>query len=144
MKIKFKNIDKVKRRNNARKKDLDQIVKRATTRSALLVKAYAQEQIQRGVATGNPRPDGSIASGPGEFPKTDTGNLVNNISTQTKTEGTTVIGMIISSAEYSKHLEFGTRNMAARPFMQPSLDRNANKIKGIFVKEGLIKKRGRN
>ena len=144
MKIQFKGMDKAKKRNNARIKDIEQLVKKATTRSALLVKAYAQEQIQRGVATGNPRPDGSIASAPGQFPKTDTGNLVNNISTQTKTQGTTVIGMIISSAEYSKHLEFGTRHMAARPFMQPSLDRNAKKIKDIFRKEGLLKKRGRN
>jgi hypothetical protein len=30
--------------------------------------------------------------------------------------------------------------MAARPFMQPSLDRNAEKIRSIFVKEGLIDK----
>ena len=140
MKVNFKGFKELKRKNKERIKDFERDVVRATTRSALVVKSYAQEQIQRGTASGNPRGDGSFASAPGEFPKTDTGNLVSNISTQVKKEGQTVVGMIISSAEYSKHLEFGTRNMAPRPFMQPSLDRNAGKIKTIFVKEGIIDK----
>ena len=140
MKVNFKGVKKVQAKNKARVKDLSKDVIRATTRSALVVESYAKEQINRGTASGNPRGDGSFASAPGQFPKTDQGILVANISSQVKVEGSSVIGMIISSAEYSQHLEFGTTKMAARPFMQPSLDRNAEKIRSIFVKECLIDK----
>ena len=140
MKVNFKGVKKVQAKNKARVKDFSKDVIRATTRSALVVESYAKEQINRGTASGNPRGDGSFASAPGQFPKTDQGILVANISSQVKVEGSSVIGMIISSAEYSQHLEFGTTKMVASPFMQPSLDRNAEKIRSIFVKEGLIDK----
>ena len=39
---------------------------------------------------------------------------------------------------YALFLEFGTKDMDARPFMQPALDRNAKKIRQIFVEEGVI------
>tara|TARA_A100001015_G_C14656859_1_gene581437 strand:+ start:52 stop:474 length:423 start_codon:yes stop_codon:yes gene_type:complete len=140
LKVNFKGVEKLQKKNKQRMKDFERDALRATAKSALVVKAYAQEQIQRGTATGRPRGDGSFASAPGQFPKTDTGVLVSNISTEVKQEGKTVVGKIISSAPYSKHLEFGTTNMAARPFMQPSLDRNADKIKAIFIREGIIDK----
>ena len=41
-------------------------------------------------------------------------------------------GEIQSNAEYSSFLEFGTSTMSARPFMQPSLEQNRNKIKAMF------------
>ena len=57
-----------------------------------------------------------------------------------KVEGSSVIGMIISSAEYSQHLEFGTTKMKPRPFMHPSLRKNVEKIEKIFIQEGVITK----
>ena len=50
----------------------------------------------------------------------------------------TVVGQIISSAPYSKHLEFGTVNMTERPFMQPALQKNKRKIENLFRK-GILK-----
>ena len=44
-----------------------------------------------------------------------------------------------SGGNYAKHLEFGTTQMAARPFLQPALNKKAKKIVSIFKKEGLIK-----
>jgi HK97 gp10 family phage protein len=37
-----------------------------------------------------------------------------------------------SRADYSVHLEFGTKNMRARPFLQPALEENRPKIKSMY------------
>ena len=73
-------------------------------------------------------------------PASDTGFLVSQITmdVDTKANGS-VVGQIISSAPYSKPLEFGTVNMQPRPFMQPALRKNKAKILKIFKKEGVIK-----
>tara|TARA_R110002050_G_C8637206_1_gene488976 strand:+ start:66 stop:521 length:456 start_codon:yes stop_codon:yes gene_type:complete len=81
-------------------------------------------------------------SASGEAPATDTGFLISQISASSKVEGTTAIGEVKSSAPYSKHLEYGTVNMSKRPFMQPALDRSAKKIKKIFIREGLLGRKG--
>jgi len=60
------------------------------------------------------------ASAPGEPPTIDTGNLVNSIRT-TKLERYRYA--VTASAEYARHLEYGTYKMAARPFMRPALER---------------------
>lgn len=120
-------------------------VMRACHRSAMLVRNTAIEKIQTGAKSGvvyekyNPRRTHQ-ASRAGEYPATDTGYLVNQITTQVKSEGTKILGLIISSAEYSKHLEYGTTTMLARPFMQPSLEINKKKIPKIFKQEGAIKR----
>ena len=44
---------------------------------------------------------------------------------------------IISTADYSAALEFGTSKMAARPFMQPSLEENRPKIRRLVKQVGL-------
>ena len=84
---------------------------------------------------------GSIAhqaSAPGEAPATDTGFLQTQITTQVKVKDDKVIGQIIASAPYARHLEFGTTNIMPRPFMQPALEKNKNKILRIFKKEGVV------
>ena len=79
------------------------------------------------------------ASAKGESPASDTGFLVSNITmnVESKLDGS-VVGQIISSAPYSKHLEFGTVNMTERPFMQPALQKNKRKIQAMF-KRGILK-----
>ncbi len=113
-------------------------------RSVAIVRNHVVESIQRGAKTGetyelyNPRRT-HTASAPGQPPATDTGFLVSNVSTQVKTQGKKVIGQIVSSAPYSAHLEFGTTNMKARPFMQPALQKNKRKIQKIFGEGKYIK-----
>ena len=146
MKLKF-SIKDLKGFNNRLEKklktDAQQQVKKNLNRGVMLVRNTAVEQIQRGKKTGetyelyNPRRT-HTSSAPGEYPATDTGFLVGQISTEVKTKGTQVIGQIISSAPYSKHLEFGTTKMAARPFMQPSLEKNKRKIRDIFKRGGYV------
>jgi HK97 gp10 family phage protein len=118
--------------------------KRKMNRSVDIVRNHVVESIQRGAKSGetyelyNPRRT-HTASAPGQPPATDTGFLVSNVSTQVKTQGKKVIGQIVSSAPYSVHLEFGTTNMKARPFMQPALEKNKRKIQRIFREGKYIK-----
>ena len=60
------------------------------------------------------------ASAPGEPPAIDTGNLVNSVFSEKSGPGQALVG---ASAEYAEYLEFGTRKMAARPFLRPALEK---------------------
>ena len=146
MNIKFslKNLKSFNKRLEKRlKRDAMTQIKRKVTRGVMLVRNTAVEEIQRGTKTGetyelySPRRT-HTSSAPGEYPATDTGFLVSQISTDVHTKGNSVVGQIISSAPYSKHLEFGTTKMSARPFMQPSLEKNKRKIREIFRKGGYV------
>ena len=111
--------------------------------SANLVEAEAKQSIQRGVKSGRIYKRRSVvhqASAPGEPPASDTGFLVSNITkTAVEKSGTALSISVESKAKYSKFLEFGTRKMSARPFLQPALEKNKTKIKGKFAKGGFIK-----
>tara|TARA_R100000734_G_C3319162_1_gene114469 strand:+ start:1556 stop:1987 length:432 start_codon:yes stop_codon:yes gene_type:complete len=125
------------------KKLADNKVKEYVTRGTTMVKNTAQKSILSG-GTGTvyekyePRRT-HRASAPNQPPASDTGFLASQITMEvtTKSNGT-VIGQIISSAPYSKHLEFGTVNMTERPFMQPALMQNKRKIQAMF-KKGVLK-----
>ncbi len=119
-------------------KHLKGLVQRSTT----LVEGTVKQSIASGNKTGRTYMKGGVshtASAPGEPPATDTGFLVQNITSQVKSEGTKVIGQIVASAPYAKALEFGTTNMKPRPYMQPALERNRPKIKRIFKTGGYLK-----
>lgn len=77
------------------------------------------------------------ASSDGNPPNTDTGYLANNIYLEIDADG---LGADVESrAEYSEFLEFGTRNMRPRPFLQPALEANRRKIIQMFAR---LKSRG--
>jgi len=58
------------------------------------------------------------ASAPGQAPATDTGRLVSSITQEKTGEAEAEVG---STVDYSKFLEFGTRNMDERPWLRPAL-----------------------
>jgi hypothetical protein len=60
-----------------------------------------------------------IASAPGEAPAVDTGFLINSIQTEVKSDTETVVAI---AAEYAEGLEFGTDDIAERPFVRPAID----------------------
>lgn len=64
------------------------------------------------------------ASAPGEYPKTDKGRLVNSI----RTDFRFLEADIGSDVNYSQYLETGTKNMRPRPWLQPSLEANHEKL----------------
>lgn len=88
------------------------------------------QSIQKGPATGtvyelyNPRRTHQ-ASAPGQAPQTDTGRLVSSISVRIQDRE----AIIFSRTEYAKYLEFGTQNMAARPFFHPAIERHRAKFR---------------
>lgn len=89
--------------------------------SAQNIRNFAIRSIKNSPATGRTYKRGSIshtASSAGNPPKTDTGRLVSSISASVG-QFEAEIGAYI---DYAVHLEFGTRNMAARPFMFPALE----------------------
>ena len=103
-------------------------------RAGNLVRNTAVSSIQQGAKSGviyekyNPRRTHK-ASSAGQPPATDTGFLVNNIGLKIDSDG---LGASVESrADYSVFLEFGTSKMAARPFMQPALESNRNKIRQL-------------
>lgn len=75
-----------------------------------------------------------IASKPGAAPNTDTGRLVNSIFVDTKTERGKTIVTVGTNVKYGKMLEFGTTNIAARPWMRPAVEKNRNALRRNLVK----------
>jgi len=64
------------------------------------------------------------ASAPGEKPARDMGTLVGSVGVQSKFNH----AIVYASAAHAPHLEYGTRNMAPRPFLRPA----ARKFNAIF------------
>lgn len=69
-----------------------------------------------------------VASAAGDAPNTDSGDLANDIGVDPKGIGFEVI----SGSAYSEDLEFGTVNMAARPFMVPAAEKSRGKVAKVL------------
>lgn len=139
--FKIKNLEEFNKKLN--KKLNENKVKEYITRGTGQVMNTAIKSI-RGGGTGityqkyEPRRT-HIASAPNQPPASDTGFLISNITMKVDVkQNGSVVGQVISSAPYSKHLEFGTTNMTERPFMQPALQKNKRKIEALF-KKGILK-----
>jgi len=99
-------------------------------RTALML----QSDIVRQFKKGNPTPPGNTPSAPGEVPAVVTGTLKRSIAIETPRQHVRRIGSTIQPEGGQRHsraifLEFGTRFMAARPWLRPSLERNKSRIK---------------
>jgi len=60
-----------------------------------------------------------LASKPGDPPNTDTGRLVQSIKFEFSNDY--AIGSVGTNLKYGKHLEYGTRTMAARPWLSRAI-----------------------
>ena len=70
-------------------------------------------------------------SAAGDAPNTDTGTLQRSINIEPlQPQKTMYVGV---NADYGVWLEFGTRNMAPRPFMQPAIDANEDTLRDIVA-----------
>jgi len=74
------------------------------------------------------------ASSPGDPPATVTSELKQSVKSSVEGNGRSVVGKVKASAKHALPLEFGTRNMAARPFMKPSFDKALPAIKSILTR----------
>nr|WP_297388259.1 hypothetical protein [uncultured Roseateles sp.] len=99
-------------------KELEQLV----SVTALAIEGEAKRSIQKSPASGKTYKKASpkrthVASSPGNPPRTDTGALAASITHVI--EGTNAA--VGTGLQYGVWLEFGTQNMAARPFLYPAL-----------------------
>lgn len=85
----------------------------------------AKKSIQGGARSGRVYKRRSIthkASAPGEPPKTDTGQLVRNITVRRLSLASYDVGSR-KGAPHGYFLEFGTRNMMPRPWLTPAVEK---------------------
>ena len=97
---------------------MDKRLLQAAVEIAVKVQRTAVASIQRGPKTG--RIYGKHqASAPGEAPATDTGALASSVQRVDDKKTTAAVG---TGLGYGRDLEFGTKNMAARPWLFPALE----------------------
>jgi len=98
---------------------------KAVLSGALMIEKSAKESIAHGSKSGTLYLSHKIphrASAPGEAPATDTGLLISSIQHWVSNDGLTIA--VGTKLAYGTYLEFGTRDMAERPFIHPALDIN--------------------
>lgn len=86
-----------------------------------LVRQEAQNSIREGGISGS----GHVPSLPGQPPNADTHNL--DMSIDVRVSKTRKSVEVISRADYSAALEFGTSEIVERPFMRPALQKHRNR-----------------
>jgi HK97 gp10 family phage protein len=103
---------------------------RALAQSVVQLDAYARQKIQSGGRSGRVYRRRGIAhqaSAPGEFPKTDRGQLV--ASLYFRVAANKLSAFFGTKLNYGRYLEYGTSRMRARPWLAPTLKANAGVIR---------------
>jgi HK97 gp10 family phage protein len=106
------------------------------------IRNTAIRSIKNSPATGRvyKRGDGAhTASSEGNPPRTDGGGLARSIAVKMPQQGKALEAEVGAYIDYAAHLEYGTRNMGARPFMFPALEQN---MKGFLSKMKQALQRG--
>lgn len=104
------------------------------SKMAFVTQGSAIQSIQTTTPTGRTYKRRSVvhqASSAGEFPKTDTGQLVRNITVSK--DG--IMNYSVGSRKGAPHglwLEYGTRNMSPRPWLVPTFRDTLVKFRGKF------------
>jgi HK97 gp10 family phage protein len=124
-------IESINPKYNEVLKQYDRQAKQALARACTLVKNTAEQSIHASQSSGR-KYGKHIASTAGNPPNSDEGYLAQNIFVNLDNDK--LGGSVESRADYSEALEYGTSKMAARPFMQPALEENRNKIERLFSK----------
>lgn len=105
----------------------------ALNKGAIVVHKTAGKSIQQSSGSFKENSKGHFSSPPGAPPNADTGNLARRLRIK-PAKAAELEAQVISGAKYSADLEFGTRNMAARPFMAPSFRDHVKNIKNAVAK----------
>ena len=133
--ITFTVDDKTKAKSAALGPAVEKAINNAVALLAYGALADAQKSIQKGAKTGRTYKRRNVthqASAPGEAPASDTGRLV---ASGRVDQPETFVANMVFSAQNAGYLEYGTRRMAARPFMRPAGEAQRDKAKAIFDKE---------
>ena len=113
----------------AKEKTLESKIDVAIRSGAVKVLNETQKAMKQSTKTGIAYKRGNkthIASAAGQAPAVDTGTLVRSIQAIKSIYGD---GWLVgTNIEYGKHLEFGTKNMAARPWLIPALEKHRKAV----------------
>jgi len=145
--VTVRNADRLMRKLRQIPLDARSGIGTALAGSVVMLDSYAKQKIQgggRGGRTYRRRSTTHQASAPGEFPKTDTGQLVASLFFRVSADK--LRAFFGTKLAYGRYLEFGTSRMAARPWLRPTLRANRDKITArvrAAVKEALRRNRGR-
>ena len=107
---------------------------------ALQAQGYAVQSILKGPKTGHIYKRGNVshqASAPGQAPANDLGFLASSLRITITNRNAVDLSAV---APYAVHLEYGTRRMAARPFLRPACEKagkNAKAVIDAYVREEL-------
>lgn len=107
--------------------ELSDAVIKELRRGAVRIQGDVVRSIQNSPPTGKTYQRRSVshtASSPGNPPRTDTGRLVSSAHVQPRQDGAEVV----IASNYATFLEYGTRKMAPRPFLEPAAERNADEL----------------
>lgn len=110
--------------------NVETAVDAAIRAGAAAIQTEAVTSISQGAKTGRIYKRGNKihqASAAGEAPATDSGDLVRRIQALKSIagDGSWLVG---TSLPYGKHLEFGTKDMGARPWLIPAMEKNRKNI----------------
>jgi HK97 gp10 family phage protein len=124
--VQVEGLDKIAKATREVQESIEREIDIALFASAKHVEAQAKRSILSGEKSGRTYKRRSVthqASAPGEAPASDTGRLVNSINSYLdKGKSTALVIAGRGTVKYAAFLEFGTRLMAARPFMFPALE----------------------
>ena len=129
-------VDKLASKSRVVAKIAEEELAKALYAGAKQVEGEAKKSILQGGKSGRVyrrRTVPHTASAPGEAPASDTGRLVNSVSTELETTAlTATVSAGSGLVKYARALEFGTRTMAARPFLFPALEKSKSFIRERF------------
>lgn len=105
---------------------------RARISQAVLVGAgLIASSAKRSITEGSISGPGHVPSRPGQPPNADTGVLHTSIVAVQTGE---LQAQVHVNAPYASELEYGTSRMAARPFLQPAVDRTRAEVIDLFFR----------
>lgn len=124
------NLDKILKRLDGLGGKADKALMQALGEAAILIHSTAVKSIQShqssGIKYGN-----HTASKPGFAPNTDTGSLVKSIGFEVDaSKNQAVVG---TNLDYGAWLEFGTRDIAPRPWLLPAFRKNLRAVRALFT-----------
>lgn len=101
---------------------VDKASRKVLVRQGAIVEREAKRLVSQGGGKAH------VPSKPGKPPHVQTGVLRSSIAFAIDTAAFEPTVLVGPTAKYGKYLEFGTRKMAARPFMRPALTNTENQL----------------
>lgn len=131
--VQVEGLDKIAKATREVQENIERELNIALFASAKHVEGQAKRSILSGEKSGRVYKRRSVthqASAAGEAPASDTGRLVNSINSYLQRDKKTALVVAgRGTVRYAALLEFGTRLMAARPFMFPALESSRDWIR---------------